>query len=419
MAEYITPKGMKDYSGAQMMLRERMTDTIRAVYQRWGYEPLSTPALEMKKTLAAKAGDEIAGQLFEIEESDLALRFDLTVGLARFAANSSMPKPYKRYCIAPVWRREEPQKGRLREFLQADADIIGSADMRCEAELLAMASEALKALGFEEFEIIVNNRKILNEIIRKLKCEKYEGAVLRALDKSEKIGKEKVMGELEGAGVGNEAAEKLTEIIMQKYEGNEKALKIAKEYSPQGAAEIENLLCILKYGYGMENVKVDLSLARGLGYYTGPVFEIKAGGGVGSVAGGGRYDDLLSLYGQGDFAVGISLGIERLFALKKEGIENSAPADVVIITIDDECYGAGVKIASKLREAGICVQTDLMARKMKGQLEYANACKIKFALFLGKKEIESGKFTLKNLESGEQKEMGLEGVIENISEKRR
>ncbi|MFH0927514.1 MAG: ATP phosphoribosyltransferase regulatory subunit, partial [Candidatus Micrarchaeota archaeon] len=147
MAEFQTPKGMRDYFGKDAILRERMLEAIKGVYKRWGYEPLTTPAIEMGKTLGAKAGDEIAGQLFKIEDSEYALRFDLTVGTARFAANSNMPKPYKRYCIAPVWRREEPQKGRLREFLQADADIIGSAEMKCEAELLAMACAALRALG--------------------------------------------------------------------------------------------------------------------------------------------------------------------------------------------------------------------------------------------------------------------------------
>ncbi|MFH1307090.1 MAG: histidine--tRNA ligase [Candidatus Micrarchaeota archaeon] len=418
MAKFTTPKGMRDFSGSEMQMREQMLDGVRRVYKKWGYQPLSNPALENITTLTAKSGEEIAGQLFRVEESELALRFDLTVGLARFAANTSTPKPYKRYCIAPVWRREEPQKGRMREFLQADADIIGSTSMRCEGELLAMACEALQEIGFGEFKIFVNNRKILNGIIEKLQCEENEGAVLRALDKLDKIGIEGVKKELEKSGVDKKSIGKLMDSVMQKYGDNEKMLKIAKEYSSEGAAELEKLLKILKDEYEISNVFIDLSMVRGLGYYTGPIFEIKASEEIGSVAGGGRYDTLLGLYGQNDYAVGISLGIERLFALKKEEIRRFAQSDVMIVCIEEKYYSEAIKIASKLREGGINAETDLNERKMRGQLEYANACNISFALILGKKEIESGKYTLKNLKTGEQKEMDLEKIIEQIKAKK-
>ena len=410
MAEFQTPKGMKDYSGADALLRERMLETIRTVYSRWGYEPLTTPAIEMRGTLGAKAGDEIEGQLFKIEESEYALRFDLTVGTARFAANSNMPKPYKRYCIAPVWRREEPQKGRLREFLQADADVIGSADMRCEAELLAMAGSALSALGFEKFEVLLNNRKILNGLLKKLKIEKKEGAVLRALDKLDKVGEKKVVLELESAGIGKKEISELIDWI--NFDGtNEEKLERAKEYSKEGAKELEDILCVLKFAYAISDVKIDLSLVRGLGYYTGPIFEIKAGKEIGSIAGGGRYDNLLSLYGKDEPAVGISLGIERIFALQKDAGEKLGNCDVVVVTADNESYGAGISLASKLREKGISAMSDLNDRKFGAQLKYASSIGAKFAIIIGKKEIESGKFTLKNLGSGEQKEIGL-GEIE-------
>lgn len=413
MAEFQTPKGMRDYSGQGAILRERMLETIRNTYRGWGYEPLSTPAMEMKGTLCAKAGDEIAGQLFGIEDSEYALRFDLTVGTARFAANANVPKPYKRYCIAPVWRREEPQKGRLREFLQADADVIGSADMRCEAELLAMAIEALDALGFEKFEVLLNNRKILNGLLKKLKIEKKEGAVLRALDKLEKVGEKKVADELEAAGIAKKEIAELISWI--NFDGsNEKKIEMARKYSEEGAGELENILCILKFAYRIENVKIDLSLVRGLGYYTGPIFEIKAGGGIGSIAGGGRYDNLLALYGKGEPAVGISLGIERIFALKEKEAEGVRAIDVIIVSADDESYGAGVDIASKLREAGICSSTDLNGRKIGAQLKYAAAIGVRFALIIGKKEIEGKKCTLKNLETGEQEEISLQEAIGKI-----
>lgn len=413
MADYQTPKGMKDFCGSEAVLRERMLDAIKSVYRSWGYEPLFTPALEMKKTLKAKAGDEIAGQLFNIEESEYALRFDLTVGTARFAANSSMPKPYKRYCIAPVWRREEPQKGRLREFLQADADIIGSLDMRCEAELIAVANEALQALGFGKFEVLLNNRKILNGLLEKLGINDKEAVVLRALDKMEKVGEAKVREELLGAGLKQEDVEELANWI--KFEGsNEEKIAKAKEYSQEGAGELENILCILKYAYKIEGVKIDLSLVRGLGYYTGPIFEIKAAEGIGSVAGGGRYDNLLSIYGKDEPAVGISLGIERLFALKKEGEENIGVCDAAIISTDDESYGAGIEIAKEMRSKGLVVVCDLGGRKFGAQLKYADSVGARFALIVGKKEMEAKKYGLKDLKSGEQLELELPDAIRRI-----
>ncbi|PIT84310.1 histidine--tRNA ligase [Candidatus Micrarchaeota archaeon CG10_big_fil_rev_8_21_14_0_10_45_29] len=418
MANFETPKGMKDFGGEDAIYRERMLESIKQVYKKWGYEPLSTPAIENVKTLCAKSGDEIAGQLFRIEKSELALRFDQTVGLARYVAGANMAKPYKRYIIANAWRREEPQKGRMREFLQADADIVGSADMRCEAELLAMSCEALQTLGFGEFEILLNNRKILNGIIKSLKIENAENAILRALDKLGKIGIEGVKKEIEACKVKRADIEQLLQVLMPGKKENEKALELAKKYSQEGAGELENILCILKYAYGIENVKVDLSLVRGLGYYTGPIFEISAGGGIGSVAGGGRYDELAGVYGKKEPAVGISLGVERLFALKKGKGEKISPCDVMIITFDDKSYGGAVRAAKRIREAGFSCRTDLMGRKVKNQLEYANACKIPFALIIGEKEMKSGKFALKDLKSGKQKEIGIEEVLENLEEAR-
>jgi histidyl-tRNA synthetase len=395
-----------------------MIDTIASVYKSWGYQPLSTPAIEMEKTLTAKAGDEIAGQLFKIEESEYALRFDLTVGTARFAANNSMPKPYKRYCIAPVWRREEPQKGRLREFLQADADIVGSPSMRCEAELIALACQSLEKLGFSGFKVLLNNRKILSGIVKTLGVEKKEGVVLRALDKLDKIGKEAVASELEKGGISKKMANELMNSVLERQETNETALEIAKKYSQEGANELEALLKLLRNDYGILNVYVEPSLVRGLGYYTGPIFEIKASDDIGSVAGGGRYDNLLGLYGQNDFAVGISLGIERLFAIRNQGADPTSQTDVMIVCLEEKYYAECVTLANRLRQAGINVETDLNERKMRGQLEYANACKILFAIIMGKKEVESGLYTLKNLNSGEQKELNLEQAIENILEKK-
>ncbi len=427
MTEYQTPKGMRDYSGELMERRLRMMRTIESVYRRWGYQALSTPAMESVQTLNAKAGAglvssaEIAGQLFRIEESELALRFDLTVPLARFASNQSLPKPYKRYCIAPVWRREEPQKGRLREFLQADADVIGCASMRAEAELLAMASEALGAIGITQFEILLNNRKILGGVVEKLGLGKSETEVFRALDKLEKLGPEGVRAELEAAGVESMTASKLLALVSDKADDNNAQLEKAAAYSPEGAEELRQIIRMLKEEYGLGGVRVDLSLVRGLGYYTGPIFEIKAGEGVGSVSGGGRYDRLLEIYGQADTAVGISFGIERLLALEEERKESKGPASptqvlVVEVKLEQEQRAQVMQIARKLRAGGISVETDLNERDMNKQLKYANANSIPFALIVGKKELEAGQCALKDLRTGQQDSLGLDEAARKIKQ---
>lgn len=415
MVEFNTPKGMKDYFGPEMILRQSMIDKIGSTYRKWGYQSLSTPAIEKVDTLCAKSGDEIAGQLFKIDQSDLALRFDQTIGLARFAANNQMVKPYKRFVIAPAWRREEPQKGRLREFLQADADIIGSSSMRCEAELLAMASECLKRLGFEEFSILLNNRKILSGIIKILELEDRQGAILRALDKFDKIGSDGVKEELAKAGVQEEKIARLLEILDTGKMDNDKILLLAKKYSEEGADELEQILTLLKNAYLIKDVKVDLGLVRGLGYYTGPIFEIRANKDIGSVAGGGRYDQLCKIYGRDEPAVGISLGIERLFSLKKTSEEQGSYAEVMVICLSEELYDAAVDVAMKLRDAGLRVETDLNIRKMKNQLEYADSNNIQFAVIVGDREAKSKLYGLKNLRTAKQKNgLMINQIIEDI-----
>jgi len=410
MAEYITPKGMKDYSGAEMLQRQRMLGIIERQYRKWGYQPLSTPAVEQVGTLERKCGQEIKGQLFRIDDGQLALRFDMTVPLARFAANSSLPKPFKRYAVGPVWRREEPQKGRLREFLQADADIIGCPTMKAEAELLAMAAETLEMLGFANCTILLNNRKILSGIAAKYGI-KEEVSLIRALDKLGKLSNDAVAEEIEKVGMQNKDAKILLETLTER-KGNDETLAAAAEFSKDGADELAQILSQLEF-YGVKNVAVDLALARGLDYYTGPVFEIKASDEIGSVAGGGRYDNLLAMYGQEDYATGISLGIERLMALSvKEGA--ATPTRVIIVGVkDSEAISAAAVLASRvLRAAGIPCETDLQGRQMRKQLEYANALRVPYALIIGEEEVKSGSFTLKDLESGKQEKKPLEEIAQ-------
>ncbi len=412
MAEYSTPKGMRDFSGAENMVRQRMLQAIEGQFKLWGYQPLSTPALEQAETLERKCGAEIKGQLFRIDDGQLALRFDMTVPLARFAANSSLPKPYKRYAIGPVWRREEPQKGRMREFLQADADIIGCKEMRAEAELLAMANETLELLGFANCTILLNSRKILSGIAAKYGVEN-DTELFRMLDKIGKIPQEAVVDGLEKIGIGNDDAQELLESLSGKN-GNGAALKAASEFSEDGAKELVQVMDGLEMR-GVKNCVIDLSLARGLDYYTGPIFEIKASDEIGNIAGGGRYDSLLGMYGQDDYAVGISLGIERLMALSaKEGA--ATPTKVIVVGVKDEMkiYAAAIEAAKFLRAAGVACETDLQCRPMRKQLDYANALGVPYALIIGEEEIKSGQFVLKNLTTGEQIKMPIEEIAKAL-----
>jgi histidyl-tRNA synthetase len=407
--DYSAPKGMRDFLPDEMQRREWAIGTIKSVYRKYGFVPMETPALETVEALERKCGEEIKGQLFRIDDGRLALRFDLTVPFSRVAASNTFKKPFKRYCVAPVWRREEPQKGRFREFYQADADIVGCTTMRAEAELLSCASDALFALGFSDFSVRLNDRRIISAIASSLLPGK-ETAVLRILDKREKIGDDAVVKMLVDAGASEKDAKKLLSDISFSSD-NGKKLEAAKKYSPQAAASLAEILSLLKEYGAKYRVDLDFSLVRGLDYYTGPIFEVSLGKGMGSVAGGGRYDGLLALYGQGDSAVGISLGIERLLALLGE--KQMPKAGVFVACAKDEFYSHSLEVASKFRAAGIAAQTDLNARNLKKQMDYA-AGSCKYIAIVGERERKEGKVTLRDLESGEEEMLTVEGAVDKL-----
>ncbi len=408
MADYTAPKGMRDFLPEEMSRRELAVETIKAAYRRFGFVPMDTPALETAEVLEKKCGEEIKGQLFRIDDGRLAMRFDLTVPLARVAASNTFRKPFKRYCIGPVWRREEPQKGRLREFLQADADIVGCASVRAEAELIAAAVAAIEGLGFSGATVRLNDRRIISAIAASLLAGK-EGEVLRILDKREKIGNGATVSMLAGAGAKEDRAQKLI-ADLTKAGGNEAKLKLAASYSAEAAKSLQEILELLPK-YGKVQVELDFSLVRGLDYYTGAIFEISLGKEMGSVAGGGRYDGLLAMYGQGDSAVGISLGIERLLALMKgNAVEKKG---VFVANVSDEQYGYALSVASKLREDGIPSQTDLNCRKFSKQMEYA-AGSCAWIAIVGEREMKEKKVTLRNLESGKEEMVSVEEAIGKI-----
>jgi len=408
----LTPKGMRDIPPEDMFIREEAIERIRGAFRMFGYRPLETPAMEYLDTLRAKAGQEVDKQIFVIEGNEYGLRFDLTVPLARYAAGTDTPKPFKRCAIDVVWRKEEPQRGRFREFWQADADIIGSSSMRCECELLSLASTLCIAFGFPKRRIMLNNRKILDGIAAKLGIEgELKAEVFRVLDKLDKIGEaevEKLLREILG-----KKADELLKIIRSKGD-NKAKLALAAKYSEEGAKELQEIIALCGSGFDIE---IDLFLVRGLGYYTGPVFEVKLSEDIGTVMAGGRYDNLLGIYGQPAPAVGISVGIERLVTLlseKRKGEGKKTDTKVLVAGVKPEFYAYSVEIATEFRKAGVPTETDLNERNIRKQLDYANALSIPYVAVVGEREMKAKSVTLRDMASGKEEVLKIKDAIQRL-----
>lgn len=424
------PKGTKDFLPEEMIKREYVLQTIKRIFESYGFDPIETSAFEDLESLTVKGGEEIAKQIFRIEtegEKKLGLRFDLTIPLARFLANNpQLPKPFKRYAIAPVWRYEEPQAGRRRQFWQADVDVCGSKSMEADVECVACAIDCLKALGFKNFKVRINNRKILEgfvEIIKKkipeeIKVEFGSTDIFRAIDKIGKIGADGVIEELEKIGLKKNLAENLLEIIAVKGSYKEvlkKGEKILGSTSKgmEGIKELEQIFEFTK-SYGMSDLlTVDFSLARGLDYYTGPIFEIEAEAkkNVGSVSGGGRYDNLIELFGgQPTPATGISLGIERIIEIMEEEKMFDLPrtkTKVFVAAVNENVKSKTIEIVQKLRKENISCQTDLMDRKLAKQLEFAESLGIPYVIVVGEKELKSKIVKVKDMKKRKEEEVKI------------
>jgi histidyl-tRNA synthetase len=418
------PKGTRDFLPKDMLLRQHVFDISRKAFERFGFEPLETPAFESWELLSKKGsgGEDIKKEIYYFRDKgdrEMGLRFDLTAPLGRVIANNpQLPKPFKRYQIAPVWRYDNPQAGRFREFWQADADIVGSEKMDCEAECLAVAVTILEALGFRDFAIKLNNRKILNGIVEFLQIPKEKSPdVFRALDKLEKIGEKEALHEVLKSGVKETKAKELLEMvkvrgspgtILQRERKRLDSFSIAK----QGMDELEQIVSKCE-AYGIAGkIIIDFSLVRGLDYYTGPIFEISVRGKeIGSIAGGGRYDNLVETYGgKWTPAAGISLGVERICELLNAKLPETGTKAFIAVAAPGFMNDA-MRLAQALRTAGINVQIDLMERSLKNQLEYASKAKIPFVIFVGEKELKSGKYTVKDMGKRKQGEFSLEKII--------
>ena len=415
-------KGMKDYYPGEMIVRKKILNKIKRIFELFGFRPLETPALESWKVLSAKGagGLEILKESYEFVDrggKKVGLRYDLTVPLARFVANNpNLPLPFKRYQIQKVWRYGDVKRGRLREFYQCDIDIVGSNSILADEECVACAIFCLKELGFEDFVVRVNNRKVLTALV------KYAGVpqskiiqVLRAIDKMDKIGLNGVKKELEKIKLEKDIIEKIIKFI--NFSGNE-LNKIKEILDEEGKEGINELLKFLEFAeiFGIKDkIVVDLSLARGLDYYTSLIFEIwSKDKKIGSLGGGGRYDNLIEIFsGKKIPATGISLGIERIFELikMKQKIEEKTPSKVFIATVSNEFLKNVVEITNLLRNNGISCEFDVMGRSLSKQLKYVDKLNIPFTLIIGKKEIENNSVKIRDMKSGKEYLVKISEVV--------
>jgi len=423
-----TLKGFRDYLPAAMVPREHLVDTARRVYKSYGFLPIDTPALEYEEILTGKGGEESDKQLYRFEDSGgrkVALRFDLTVPLARFVAQHSheLGLPFKRYHIATVWRGENTQRGRYREFMQCDFDTIGSESIACDVEAALVIHDLLCAIGFDDFTIHVNNRRLLTGLLERLGLEGRAAPVLRALDKLGKIGPEKVAEEMStGAGVTPTQASEILKLAS--VSGSNDAmltqlepLVATSERGRDGLGKLTTLLNAARAaGVPEKRIQLDVSIARGLDYYTGTVFETILGAlpTIGSVCSGGRYDDLASLYTKERLpGIGASLGLDRLLAAMEElklVPEKPAVAPVFLAYFSESRLADYFRLASRLRAHGVGVEFYPDSKKLGNQLKYADRRGFRFALVVGDDEWTSGTAQLKDLASGVTRALPIHGA---------
>lgn len=408
-------KGFRDYLPEQMLLRQEVMRRIRSVFEAHGFEPIDTPALEYMEILTGKAGEneKLMYHFEDAGEREIGLRYDLTVPLARFVAmhQNDIAMPFKRYHMAPVWRAEKPQRGRFREFWQCDADIVGVNSTLGDAEALSTFIDAYRSIGLGNVVIAINHRKLLQALamVAGVDAEQAVG-VFRTIDKLDKIGADKVREELVGQGASEESAATILRVITTRG-SNEELLDLAEHELGDMAEAVGELRSLLGHldalGVPKENYRIDLALARGIDYYTGPVWEAQVEEPkIGSVGGGGRYDGLVGNFlGRDIPATGISLGIERILEVIQEFDllpTNRSTAQVAMVYVEETFATAG-QIARELREAGFNVDQSLAGNKGIGaQLKYADRRGIPFALIPGTDELANNQISLKNLSTGDQ-----------------
>lgn len=410
-------KGTRDFMPEEMLVREELFTTLIKIFKKYGFEPLETPCLERWETISEKSdvGGELIEETYNFKDKAgrrICLRPELTFPTARvIAMNPNLTMPFKRYQWGPVWRYGEIKTGRYREFYQMDIDTFGSESMLADAELIACAVECYKAIGLE-FIIRINNRKLLNNIFEYISIpENKFSEAFRSIDKLDKIGFNGVKKELSNNGLSNETINKLLKVLSIKGD-SEKVLKQAENLigNKEGIKELKEIIYYLKKMKITTNYEIDLSLARGQGYYTGPIFEVNVKEYKVSFGGGGRYDKMIERFCNKKVpSTGFSFGIEPIMEVLKQKNKIKTSTKVFIAGLKDEAQEKVLEITANLRKQGINTENDLMNKNFKKQLDYANKGKIPYVIIIGPEEIKKEKYTLKNMKTGKQ-------VIKNINE---
>jgi len=427
------PRGMRDILPQKMLQRRYVMRVIENVFERFGFEPLQTPALELAQTLLGKYGPDAEKLIYDARhregKEDLALRYDLSVPLSRVVAmNPELTKPFKRYQIAPVWRAERPQKGRYREFYQCDADIVGATSMLADAEIIAMIFAILSELGFKEFATKLNNRQVLTALGEYSGVPtELLGGLYRAIDKLEKIGRDGVRAEMVKNQIPAPAVEKILALLDLPTDDLAAWRETLRAY-PRGIAGIDELEQLTQYtralGVNPARLQVDLTMVRGLEYYTGPIFEtVVTEPKIGSLTGGGRYDGLIGLFSKTALpATGTTIGIERIIDVMDE-LRMFPPnlgktvTQVLVTVFDATQRAASIALGMELRAAGINTEVWYDAEGLGKQLKYAAAKAIPFALIAGPDENAAAVITLRDLNSGAQSQIARGEIIARLGEK--
>lgn len=452
------PKGTRDFSPVEMVKRNYIYDTIKTVFRKYGYAEIQTPSMENLQTLTGKYGDEGDKLIFKIlnsgdylakvdeqllatknsnatisKISEKALRYDLTVPFARYVVmhQSEITFPFKRFQVQPVWRADRPQKGRYREFYQCDADVVGSPSLLNEAEFVLIYHEALSNLGLKDFNIKINNRKILSGIAEIIGKPELIVDMTVAIDKLDKIGLDGVSKELLERGFTEADIEKLKPVILLEGSNVEKleSLRTVLASSATGLKGIEEIETVFNYvaklttsniQLATQIIELDITLARGLNYYTGCIFEVKTNEvAMGSIGGGGRYDDLTGMFGLKDLTgVGISFGADRIYDVLEE--LNLFPASaqqgtkVLISNFDENAELYALPLLQQLRVASIAAELYPTSAKLKKQMSYADAKNIPYVILIGEEEMQSGLLTLKDMTSGAQEKLAITDIIARL-----
>lgn len=449
------PKGTRDFGPVQMAKRQFIFDSIRSVFQQYGFQPLETPAMENLTTLTGKYGDEGDQLLFKIlnsgdflkdvdntklvdrnskfiasDISEKGLRYDLTVPFARYVVmnRNDITFPFKRYQIQPVWRADRPQKGRYREFYQCDADVVGTDSLICEAEIILMIREVFKKLGLKDYTIKINHRGVLTGLGELAGAKENQSGLFVAIDKLDKMGREKVQLELSERGFDEASITSVFEALEYTGSTQNKLSYLLTRFAgitsgQKGIADLHAVFDLLNdYGVTDEHVEFDIALARGLSYYTGCIFEVKINNvAIGSVSGGGRYDNLTGGFGLPNVSgVGISFGVDRLYdAMEELGLfpqETQRSTQVLVCHFDEASKKYGLRVLFALRQSGVASEIYPDKVKIQKQLDFANKKMIPFTIVIGSEEMANGQLAFKNMITGEQVKHALNDIIFQLTQ---